>query len=159
MRGEVELVRNENNLVATETMLLYLLVSILVLALLYLVLRQAQARRVRCEGFQQAAATVLLVHADFCGHCKHYLEGGAFDAFRDRTQKRHGGRVRVEKLRFEADRARVDRLGVSMFPTILALRGDGASGERLGGAFSGDRDSAADLDAYADAALRASSEK
>ncbi len=99
------------------------------------------------EGSKSSpSVAVVLIHADWCGHCVKYLNSGVFD----NVAEAYDGKVVFDKWEHSKCKDKLGKYGVSGFPTIIAINAD--TGDKLMD-FHGDRSNQEDLKKFAEQAL------
>lgn len=96
------------------------------------------------ETFKEIKLKVLLIHAEWCGHCKNYrTPTNKFLAFYDQLKDKYPGVV-FEEIDCDQHKDLVAKYNVKGYPTIIAVKPDGT----LLSDFIGDRNKLADLDDF-----------
>jgi thiol-disulfide isomerase/thioredoxin len=99
---------------------LAILLVVVLIGVAYLVYRTYKV-----EKFEETAKKVkiVLVHASWCPHCTDYLDSGVWGRSGDKimANPEFAGRVQFSDIEYEANKAAVEKYGVSGFPSIIAV--------------------------------------
>jgi thiol-disulfide isomerase/thioredoxin len=101
------------------------------------------------EGFNEIKLKVLLVHAEWCGHCKRYRKNNTFMNFYDQLKNKYPSVV-FEEIDSDKHPTLVAKYGIKGYPTIIAVK---SNGELLSD-FIGDRNELKDLEDFVVANLK-----
>lgn len=140
-------------------MLIGVLLAITLLFLVFLAFKNYKV-----EKFIQDSkkVTIILVHASWCPHCTDYIESGVYSKTAASLSKKpeYIGKVEFIDLEYEKNKKRVEALGVTGFPSIVAVTKDSDGKEVKILDFSTfrsdpkpDRENPQDLEAFVKAAL------
>ncbi len=142
--------------VTNYKMILGVLLVVAILFLVYLSFRNYKVEKFFADSCK---VKVVLVHASWCSHCVKYIEKGTFKQAREviLAKEEFADKVCFEDLEYDANKEKVDKLGVTGFPSIIAVN---ASGEKVLDFNSfregpkPDRDNMQDIEDFTRAALK-----
>lgn len=100
------------------------------------VIKYIPQEKKKVEKFDEPKLKIALFHANFCGHCTRYLKAGTFmDTYDKLKKQKKFDKVVFVEFDFDKNKELGNKYGVSSFPTIVAISGNGD----LVGEFEGDR--------------------
>lgn len=140
------------NTIVNYRMLIALFLMFIIFFMVYL-----SFRSYKVEKFEETKIIkIVLVHASWCPHCTDYLKTGVFQqaGAAIASAPEFANKVQFEDIEFEAHKKRVEGLGVSGFPSIIATVTENGK-ERKILDFRANRESVQDITEFARSALAA----
>jgi thiol-disulfide isomerase/thioredoxin len=103
------------------------------------------------ETFNETKLRVLLIYAEWCGHCRSYRNANTFMKTYDehiKPQSKYDGVV-FEEIDSDKNKDKLDKYNIRGFPTIIAVKADGTFIDEFGK----NRDDPEDLKTFVSACL------
>jgi thiol-disulfide isomerase/thioredoxin len=96
----------------------------------------------KVEKFKEPELKICLFYANWCGHCKSYLQANTFMNTYDqlKTQNKFDNVVFVQ-FDFDKNKELGEKYNISSFPTIIAI----SANDNIVSEFAGDRSNSAEL--------------
>jgi glucan phosphoethanolaminetransferase (alkaline phosphatase superfamily) len=142
--------RNKQKNIVDYRLLIALLLISIIFFMVYL-----SFRTYKVEKFEENnKIKIVLVHASWCSHCTDYLKTGVFQqaGAAITSAPEFANTIQFEDVEFEAHKKRVEGLGVSGFPSIIATKTENGK-ERKILDFRANRESIQDITEFARSAL------
>lgn len=93
---------------------------------------------------------VVLVYADWCGHCKRYIQSKMFDEKLANELKNNSkySNVTIQKINYDENKDFAEKYNINSFPTIIVIKDDNNSKK-----FEGNRDDLNELISFIDSMI------
>ena len=96
------------------------------------------------ETFNETRLKVLLIYAEWCGHCTRYRDTNKFMTTYDQIIKSKFPGVVFEEIDSDKNKSMLAKYDIKGFPTIIAVKSDGTFISE----FVGNRDLSDDLESF-----------